>query len=161
MKTTVGRLLIGVCLVSSVMTVAAQTDARIDRQLEEAMTRGAPEWRSDKVPDDPARPSGYRAWSREGRHVSVSYYILATGNDAAEFLRRQMAALSIPSRPIDGLASEAYIVAPSNPNGERVIHLRVGRIVAIVRAPGEDNTRYFTRLFIPELVKRANSDTGR
>ena len=106
------------------------------------------------VREHPGQPYGYRRWTRGAERVSITYYIEESGDEAREFLRRHVAALSIPSRKIEGFGNEAYLVAPSSPQGDRSILFRVGRIVVEVDAPGEDGARYFAKVFLPEVVKR-------
>jgi hypothetical protein len=124
------------------------------------MQRAAPDFRS--VPQTVSRrprTQFYKRWTSNGSSVSVWYVVTESADSAAKSLRDEASALPIPTRKIDGFGDEAYLLAPSNPNGERSIWIRKGAVILAVYAPGEHGARHFADLF-GGVVDRVLSDAS-
>ena len=162
----------GALVASLALTIAAsaqQPEGDFDRALEMAMQRAAPDFRLESQPvaarggSDVAahgRTSVYKRWTSDGSQVSVRYFVRTSGESAAQLLQMRVSGLSIATKKIDGFGDEAYLLAPSNPNGERSIWFRKGVVVLEVEANGEEGARQFAALF-GDAVSQPRSPNGR
>jgi len=123
---------------------AQQPDGELDRALETAMRRAAPDFRLEsQAPAARGRSDVYKRWTSDSTRVSVHYFVRPSSESAAELLQTRLATLPISTKKIDGFGDEAYLLAPSNPDGERRIWFRTGAVVVEVGANGEDGARRF------------------
>jgi hypothetical protein len=127
---------------------AQQPEGEFDRALEMAMQRAAPDSRLESQPVAArGRSDVYKRWTSDGRRVSVRYFVRTSSESAAQLLQMRLSVLPIPTKKIDGFGDEAYLLAPSNPDGERTIWFRKGVVILEVAANGEDGARRFAALF--------------
>jgi hypothetical protein len=138
-----------ITIVALTMAASAhQTDGEFDRAFETAMQRAAPDFRLEpQALTARGRSDVYKRWTSDGTRVSVRYFVRASAESASELLQTRLAALPIPTKKIDGFGEEAYLLAPSNPDGERRIWFRRGAVVVEVAASGEDGARRFAAVF--------------
>lgn len=88
-----------------------------------------------------ARGTYFQRWSSVAGPVSVQHRAFPAPETARKVLDDMMRALSVPTRRLEGLGDGAFLVAPSNPNGERRLNFVRGRVLVEVAAQGEDNVR--------------------
>lgn len=132
------------------MTAFAQQPQReFDRAFETAMERTAPDFHLQRRQD--LREHGQRevftSWTSDRAQVSLRYFVLESADTAAQLLQKRSSFLPIPTVRVEGFGDEAYLLAPSNPKGDRKIWFRHGAVVVEVTAPGEAGARRFARLF--------------
>jgi hypothetical protein len=138
------------------MTASAQQAGDVfERALQSAMQRAAPDFRMQPPVKESGGSSGYIRWTSNGANVSVRYFVRESPESAAGLLQKRASSLSIPTKRIDGFGDEAYLLAPSNPSGERKIWFRKGAAIFEVGALGEANTRRFAALF-DEAIGRSS-----
>jgi hypothetical protein len=143
----------------------AQAHLELGAAFDAAMQRSAPEYQLQATP--PARGSEwiYKRWVSGSSTVSARYLELDSVAAVTKKLRAAVSVISIPSKNIDGVGDEAYIVAPYSPSGERHIWFRQGVVVVGVTAPWEDGVRRFAALFAEEIARdlagRGGGDRGR
>ena len=90
-------------------------------------------------------------WRRGSSQVTFSYMIYPSVDDAKEATKWTIAAMQIPTRPIQDFADEAYLVAPGDTRGLRELVFRRGRYVYAVEAPGLDAVSHYSRLFLTQI----------
>jgi hypothetical protein len=122
----------------------ARFDAAIRAELPDAQAE------SVFVPVD--RSYEYRRWRSSKGNINIRSVVADSPKDAEELLLR-MRDRPVPSTQIRGFGDHAYLFAPSNPNGERFIILRRGRLILEISAIGESNVRRFAGLAVAEAVK--------
>ena len=149
-----------VTTIALAMTASAQqaSDA-YDRALQAAMQRASPDFRMQQPVMEGGGDSVYIRWISDGARVSVWYFVRESAESAAQTLQERLSSLPIPNQRIDGFGDEAYLLAPSNPSGERKISFRKGATIFEVGAPGEANARRFAALF-DEAVGRSTAGRG-
>jgi hypothetical protein len=148
MKPTLGLILLIVA--GAVVDGQEPASSRLKARFDAAVRAIASTATLEPVSLPADRTYEYQRWRYQQKTVSVRFFIPASAVEAKRLLS-QLLERPVPARGVSGFGDEAWVFAPSDPQGDRTLVFRRGRVVLEVVAKGEEELQRCSKSFLREV----------